>query len=434
MDPKTTVSRREFVRFGCLATPLLTVPAILQARATHAAAAGTSPDETAVILVSLGGGASQFETWDPKPEAPAEYRGTRSPIATAVPGMSFCELMPQLAQVADRTSIVRSVHHRQASHIALHIVETGYDLTDSAKARPGEMPSVGSIVSRMRSGSASELPRFVSLPKPHAYSGPQWVGAEHNFFAVNSDPSSDDFQVKNLTLLPGMDRPRLQARRELRQQVSGQRSLNDLAGQAASIDRFTEQAFDLVTGDRAERAFDLTRETDATRDRYGRTTFGQRALLSRRLVEAGVPFVALRTFDWDDHKELDRRMGQRCPTFDQGLAALIADLAERGLSRRVLVLAMGEFGRTPRVNGSGGRDHWPKVMSVLFAGGEFRMGQVIGGTDSLGSEPVAAPYSPQSVLTMAYRHLGIDPGTAFPDYSGRPRYILEDRQPIAELL
>lgn len=208
---------------------------------------------------------------------------------------------------------------------------------------------------------------------------------------------------------------------------------------ARSMDAFQAQAVELLTGERARQAFDLSQEPDRVRDRYGRTEVGQRMLLARRLVEANVPFVAVRHtpgtgIDWDDHVDLPGRMKRRTPAYDQGLAALIEDLHQRGLHRDVLVVAMGEFGRTPKVNKDAGRDHWPAVASVLLAGGSYRMGQVIGATDSKGSAVTQAPYAPQSVLAMVYRHLGIDPSMTFPDFAGRPRHVLDEREPIVELL
>jgi uncharacterized protein (DUF1501 family) len=208
---------------------------------------------------------------------------------------------------------------------------------------------------------------------------------------------------------------------------------------ANAIDAFQGQALQLLTGEKARQAFDIRQEPDRLRDQYGRTELGQRMLLARRLVEADVPFVAVRHtpgtgIDWDDHIDLPGRMKKRAPAYDQGMAALIEDLRQRGLSRRVLVVAMGEFGRTPKVNKDAGRDHWPGVGSVLLAGGDYRMGQVIGASDSKGGTVAQAPYKPQSVLTMVYRHLGIDPAMTFPDFTGRPRHVLEEREPIVELV
>jgi len=437
MTSRTLFSRREVVKALGASVGGLNLAAVLQGRAhaaEQAASTGQPARSTSVVFVTMGGGPSQFETWDPKPDAPAEYRGEFQPIATSVPGTQFCELFPLQAQMADRLTIVKSVYHEQASHIAEHIVETGYDLQSSANALKGEMPSVGSVVSRVRGISPTGIPGYVSLPRHHAYSGAHWLGAQHHFFAVNDDPNSADFQVSNLALVKNLTSERLVNRQSLLRDFDSDTELHDLGGASASLDAFSQQAFDLVTGDRARQAFDIAQESDQTRDRYGRTTVGQRMLLARRLVEAEVPFVKVRMGDWDDHQQLATRIRARAPQFDQGITALMNDLRDRGLDRDVLVVAFGEFGRTPRINGMGGRDHYPAVNGALFAGGDYRMGQVIGATDRIGSRVTAAPYRPTSVLTMVYRHLGIDPSLTFDDYSGRPRYILEEREPIAELL
>jgi hypothetical protein len=333
----------------------------------------------------------------------------------------------------DRLSVVRSVTHHEASHIALHAVETGYFLRNPGNARKGEMPSVGSVVSRVRGVLTDGLPSYVSLPQPFAYSGAHYLGAQHNGFAVSGDPNAADFQVRNLAVLPALSLERLEDRQTLLRQLDQTRAAADLDGAANAIDAFTRQAMEMMTGEKARTAFDLSRETPQLRDRYGRDAFGQRLLLARRLVESGVPFVLVRTFDWDDHQQLAERMRKRCGPFDASLAALIEDLNERGMSRNVLIVAMGEFGRTPRINAAGGRDHWPGVMSVLFSGGRYRMGQAIGASDSKGATVSESPYRPQQALGMLYRHLGIDPGMTFRDYTGRPRYILEEREPIREL-
>ncbi|MDB5385537.1 MAG: hypothetical protein JWM11_1183 [Planctomycetaceae bacterium] len=389
---------------------------------------------TSVIFVTMGGGPSQFETFDPKPEAPAEYRGAFQSIATNVTGVQFCELLPRLARLADRIAVIRSIHHEQASHIAEHIVETGFDLRNFASTRNGDMPSIGSIVSRLRGVGPSGIPSYVSLPRHHAYSSPHWIGAQHHFFAVDSDPNSETFAVNNLALTGGLNRERLHERKRLQSAFGANRTVADRTGDAAAIDVFSKQAFDLITGERAQRAFNIQAEDPRIRDRYGRNDFGQRLLLARRLVEADVPFITVRTFDWDDHDKIAERMKVRSPIFDTGVSALIEDLRDRGLDRDVLIVTMGEFGRTPRVNQNAGRDHFPAVNSVMLSGGSYRMGQIIGATDRTASQVTAAPYRPQNVLTMVYRHLGIDPATAFNDYSGRPRHILEERGLIAELI
>lgn len=426
--------RRALLKGGILSLSLPGVLDVVKSR-TLAASAARDLSDTAVIFVTLGGGPSQFETYDPKPEAPLEYRGSCSPIATRIAGMQFCELLPHQAAIADKLAVVRSVHHQQASHIAEHLVETGYDLQSSANARKGEMPSVGAVVSRVRSESnRSGLPGFVSIPRHHAYSGAHWLGAQHHFFAVNEDPNDDSFKVTNLAPAGNVTIERLEARQSLLKQFGQGQQLYDQSGQSDSLDAISQQAFELITGEPAQTAFDISRESPSLRDQYGRNTLGQRMLLARRLVEAGVPFVTVRTADWDDHQQLDSRIRLRAPMFDAALSALIEDLSDRGLSRRVLVVAMGEFGRTPRINVNAGRDHWPAVNSVVIAGGRYRMGQVIGRTDRSASRVIEAPYQPQNVLAMVYHHLGIDPSLTFDDYSGRPRYVLEERQLIQELL
>ena len=431
--PVSQLNRRELINSGFTALGTLSLAEILRLRAT-AAPSELPSRQTAVIFITLGGGPSQFETYDPKPNAPAEYRGPFSPIQTNVPGVRFCELLPRQAAIMDQLAIIRSVHHKQASHIAEHIVETGYDLKNSANIRTGEMPSVGAVVSRVRGRNSSDIPSYVSLPRHHAYAGAHWLGAQHHYFAVNDDPNIATFQVSNLSLNSHLDVDRLNDRRTLLQDIDYMKQTRDLAGTADALDTFSQQAFDLITGENARQAFDINQEDAQLRERYGRNTLGQRMLLARRLVEAGVPFVTVRMGDWDDHQQLPEKISKRALLYDTGISALIEDLRQRGLNREVLVVAMGEFGRTPRINANAGRDHWPAVNSVLLSGGDYQMGQVIGATDAIASKVIEAPYQPQNVLTMVYRHLGIEPDLAFADYSGRPRYVLEERQPISELL
>lgn len=434
--PSSDVSRRDFFQAGlAAAVGSLTLPNILRLRA----AASAENRSTAVIFVYLGGGPSQHETFDPKPDAPIEYRGPFRSIPTSVPGVHFSETLPHLAQCMKDVAIIRSVQHHEASHIALHVIESGYFLRNIANARNGEMPAVGCVAARVRGGGTGGLPGFVSLPRPGAYCGPAYLGAQYAPFIVNGNPAAADFEVANLALAKGLTHSVLRDRHRLLRSLDNvPRGLQE-DDAASSMGAFQAQAVELLTGERARQAFDLSQEPDRVRDRYGRTEVGQRMLLARRLVEANVPFVAVRHtpgtgIDWDDHVDLPGRMKRRTPAYDQGLAALIEDLRQRELHRDVLVVAMGEFGRTPKVNKDAGRDHWPAVASVLLAGGSYRMGQVIGATDSKGSSVTQAPYAPQNVLAMVYRHLGIDPSMTFPDFSGRPRHVLDEREPIVELL
>ena len=312
----------------------------------------------------------------------------------------------------------------------MHLIETGYYLQNNANIRSGEMPAVGSVVARMRDRPGRAMPAFVSLPRMFAYSGPHYLGSAYQAFEVREDPNEDNFEVANVALHDSLNTDRLHDRRELLQSFDeAQREFESLGD---GLDRFTQQAFDLVAGDQARMAFDIAREKPEIRDAYGRTSLGQRMLLGRRLVEAGVPYVAIRMGDWDDHIDLPKRIRPRAEMFDQALTTLITDLEDRGLSKKVLVVAMGEFGRTPKVNGKAGRDHWPGVMSVLMAGG-YHMGQVVGASDSHGARPLESIYRPENVLGMLYRHLGIDPAITFNNFAGRPRHILERREPIVEL-
>lgn len=436
MDEKMSqFTRRSVLKSSCLLVGGTGLANVLRLRAMASDAPGRQWNRSkSVIFITQGGGASQFETFDPKPQAPAEYRGVFQSIPTRVAGVHFCELMPELARIADQIAIIRSIHHEQASHIAEHIVETGYDLVSSANGRNGEMPSMGAVVSRVRGVGPSGIPGYVSIPRHHAYSSPHWLGGQHHFFPVDPDPNDKDFAVHNLTMSAQLNVHRLRERRQLQSAISEKNPLTDRTGDAAAIDVFSQQAFDLVTGERAQRAFHIQSEDPRLRDRYGRNPLGQRLLLARRLVEADVPFVTVRMFDWDDHDKLAERMQGRGPVFDRGVAALIEDLKDRGLDREVLVVAMGEFGRTPRVNGMAGRDHFPAVNSVLLAGGSYRMGQAIGASDRNGTQVTQSPYRPQNVLAMVYRHLGIDPALTFNDYSGRPRHVLEERALITELI
>lgn len=410
----------------------LTLSDILRQRAARASS--PSEDLPSVIFIVLGGGASQFETYDPKPDAPAEYRGPFQAIKSNVPGVQVCETLPQQAKRMNRMAIVRSIHHREASHIAMHMVETGYFLRNSGNARKGEMPAVGPIVSRCLEHRVKDIPAAVTLPRPFAYIDAHYLGAAYNFFAVRADPVKPEFQVKNLVLNSRLDVSKLEDRRKLKQAFDQERRVFDLHNEQAAMDRFSQQAYDLITGERARRAFDIAQEPSRLRDRYGRTSFGQRLILARRLAEAGVPFIRVALAGWDHHEQMEKKTKEYVPQYDTGVAALIDDIHQRGLSKKILIVAMGEFGRTPRINGKAGRDHWPSLMSVMLSGGAYKMGQVIGASDSTGSKVKERPYKPQSVLAMMYRHLGIDPERTFLDYSGRPRYILEEREPIEELM
>jgi hypothetical protein len=428
------ITRRGILKAGLAGAIGLSLPDLLRLQAASAQGSSSRKD-TAVIFLELAGGPTQHETYDPKPDAPEEYRGPFKPIATNVPGIRLSQLMVEQAKVMDKLAIIRSIHHGTSSHLT----QTGYYLRDRQN-RKNEMPCIGSVTAHLRGANAPGMPPFVSIPSIMRYGGAAYLGQAYNPYETGRyDSRSGGFRVRNLTLVKGVTLGRLEDRRTLLDAFDEERRLFDTGGVADSMDQFNRQAFEMVTGDRAREAFDLTTEDERLRERYGldKRGMGQGLLLARRLVERGVTFVSVRMNtqgSWDDHNQIDKRMKAKGPGYDRAVAALVRDLHERGLDRKVLVVAMGEFGRTPRVNKNAGRDHWGRVMSVLLAGGGLRTGQVIGASDSKGAVPTDRPYRPENVLAVVYRHLGIDPALTLPDLSGRPRHLLEERRLITELL
>ncbi|MEO2033691.1 MAG: DUF1501 domain-containing protein [Planctomycetaceae bacterium] len=427
------IARRNLLKAGYLGLGGLSLPDVLRLRT--ASANHTVTDTRAVIFVELAGGPSQFETYDPKPLAPLEYRGEFGVVSTNLPGVLFSELMVEQAKLMDKLSIVRSVHHQSNSHDpSSHLSQTGYYKRGpkGGQSSADTMPCFGSVISRVRGPNVSGLPAYVAVPGVMRNGRASYLGKAYNPFETVNDPVHPDFRVENLSPVSGLTDVRFDDRRGLLSALDRQRRLFDRQRSARAIDQFREQSFELVTGVRARAAFDLQAESDRLRDAYGRHTTGQSLLMARRLVEAGVTCVTVRVTGWDDHGKLARGLKQRGPAYDQGMAALVRDLYARGMNEQVLVVAMGEFGRTPRYNRDAGRDHWGAVMSVLLAGGGLRPG-IVGASNSKGELPAAAPYRPENVLAMIYRHLGIDPQLTFNDFAGRPRYILEERGLITEL-
>ncbi|MEQ8787503.1 MAG: DUF1501 domain-containing protein [Pirellulaceae bacterium] len=427
------LSRRTLLKVGALGLGGLTLPQLLAWRSA-ARAAGKSMPETSVIFVEMAGGPTHMETYDPKPDSPIEYRGPLGVTPTTTPGVYFSELMQQQAKAFDKLAVIRSIHHDSSSHgTSAHLTQTGYYLRNNQN-RSNDMPCAGSVASRVKGASAPGIPAYVALGRTMRFGEAAYLGKAFNPFVVSRDPSASNFQVDNLDLVSGLTSNRIDGRRNLLDQLDSSRRLRDTEGVSESVDQFTTGAYEMVTSGRALEAFQIDKEPDAARDRYGRNQTGQSMLLARRLVEAGVTFVSIRTGSWDDHNGIEKRMKDKGPSFDQGLAALIEDLHQRGRDRDVMVVAMGEFGRTPRINNNAGRDHWGRVMSVMMAGGGLRTGQIIGRSNNKGEVPQDNPYRPENVLAMVYRHLGIDTKMTFPDLAGRPRYILEDDALIHELV
>lgn len=447
------VRRREFLQAGVLALGGLSLADVLAGRAR----AGLSNAETAVILLYLHGGPSQLETYDLKPLAPSEYRSVFRPIPTNVPGLDICELFPLQAKIADKFSLVRSLHHTVGIHSDGGIVVlTGKTPSklDPTSQSVSEHPDFGSVAGRMLGQHPDAIPRYVAVPQKLYMVRPAYLGAHHGPFVVG-DPSDAGYAPPKLQLAAGSEGAVFEDRRSLLKQLDRLRSDLDLHSSLDGMDKFRQLAFQMLTSPKTADAFDIRKEPIGLRDRYGRNLWGQSCLLARRLAEAGTSVISLSIntpksgeefTNWDDHGANAGRPGHfanymrvRLPYLDQALSALIEDIFERGLDKRIMVVVMGEFGRTPRISyyapkDAHGRDHWPDAYSALISGGGLKMGQVIGATNSKSEYPTQRPCTPNDLLALVYRHLGVDYHHAFLDHSGRPVPILNDGAPIPELL
>jgi len=432
------INRRDLLRAGILGLGGPTLTDVLRLRAQGSVQA--SP--RSVVMVWLNGGPSHIDMYDLKPDAPAEFRGAFKPIQTNVPGFDICELMPLQAKIADKLALIRTLQFKEATHLPEEVF-TGY-------VEAAQKPPFGSVISRFR-GGPNDLPAYVSLGKRVYGTGgggigesekPYYLGASHGPLYVESMDSSNgkvenDVAVRNLGRHADTTQERLNDRRQLLQALDSQRRVLDRRNEAGNMDAFTARAFDILTSPRAREAFDLEREPRQVRERYGPQLFnwGRKLLMARRLVEAGVPVVMLQAGGWDMHYDTFTSLRRVLPVLDQAIHTFVTDLHERGLDKEVLVLIMGEFGRTPRISPAqkGGRNHWPEASFVLCAGA-VRTGQVIGESDSRAERPKSRPLSSQNVLATIYHLLGIDPKLQVPDFSGRPTPLLDDAEPIAELV
>lgn len=460
----SSASRREFLRLGLTGLGSLSLPALFRLRAE--AATTSSKPLTAVIVVWLRGGCSHLDTYDPKPDAPSDYRGPFETIDTRTQGLRFSELLPRQAAISDKFTVLRSMAHTGGGHPAGSLQLLSGDPAALDKSKP-VYPDFMTVAHFMRSRAAHTLPNYVGVNPITRYdgfqiAGPAYLGPSFEPFAVTGDPSSPQFQVPNIGMSDSRQTSRVRDRIHLRQSLDQLRRDVDSSGLMDAMDRFESQALGLLTSKEAAQAFDLNHELPEVRDRYGRHQWGQQCLMARRLVEAGVEIVTT-TFDgplcgrvanWDDHAvnhHVFDALTYRAPFFDQAVSALIEDIYARGLDRRVLVVVTGEFGRTPRItyvgsSGEGkasapagivqpGRDHWPRANSMLWAGGGIRTGRIIGGTDRRGEDVVDRRVGPQDFLATIYQHLGIDYRHAtIPDLTGRPTPIVTDGQAIPELL
>lgn len=431
--PAGPISRRRVLQLGVPALGL-GLADLLRARAV----AGPGPDPSrrrSVIVFWTHGGMSQQDTYDLKPDAPAQYRGAYRPIATSAPGVLVTERFPRQALVMDRLSVVRSVRHGNAIHApSAHWMQTGHFGPTLARNAP-QKPSFGSVIARAVGARSPDMPAYVTVPKSEAfgYQGAVYLGAAYQPFEVGADPSAADFRVANLALPGGLSLETLRTRSAVLKEFDTLRREIDAGGVMAGLDTFKAQALEMVTGDRVRAAFDIGREDPRLRDRYGRHPYGQGALLARRLVEAGSTCVTVNTGYWDHHDDIEKNLEQHLPPLDAAVATLVDDLDRRGMLDDVLIFCAGEFGRTPLINGHAGRDHWPNCFSVVFGGGGLKGGRIVGASEPRGGDVSDRPVGPQDLLATIYKALGIPLDLHFPDASGRPVSIVGAGKPIEEL-
>lgn len=462
-----TNNRRCFLQAGLAGFATLSLPGILRLRATHglqAAESGKSTEKKAVIMVWQPGGCSHIDTYDPKPDATSEYRGPFGIIPTKVPGLNFTELLPRQAAIADRFTVLRSMRQSAGGHPAgsMQLLSGDSDTRDKPKPRLPDWMSVANYLRSQEGPRQTPLPTYVGINPPLEYNGPAYLGDAYSPFVVSGDPSLPTFSVPNIGLVDPNEVRRLGRRIALRRNLDTLERAFDRQRELAALDEFETQAMTLLTDPRTKEAFDLTKEDDKTRDRYGRNSWGQQLLLARRLVEAGVEVLTTslngklcgRVGNWDDHAvnhHVFDALKFRAGAYDQAVSALIEDIYARGLDKRVLVVVTGEFGRTPKIEyspstGAGdasapagtkqpGRDHWPRAFSNIWAGGGIQTGRVIGATDRRGEDVVERICGPGDFLATIYHHLGIDSAkTLIKDFNGRPTPIVDHGKPIPELM
>ena len=434
------VSRRDFLQLGLGGSVGVGLSSLLRMKAQAASGTGSASAKKNVncILVWLDGGPSHYETFDPKPNAPDGIRGEFGSIPTSVPGTHFSEVVPHMAKVADKVSIIRSIAHTDPNHGGgNHYMMTGAPtpVPVSCGAVVTFHPSFGSMVSYDR-GIRSGLPAYMSLPRVSRSGGPNFLGGEHAPFVVDGDPNNIKFKVRDVVLPNQVNEFRATSRRQLRHSLDRLTRFTDAAAKdpAVTFDQYYEQGVDLVTSPKAQDAFDIFNEPETTREKFGRNSLGQRLLMARRLVEVGVSFVTVYYGGWDNHTGIfERFKGSFMSRLDQGVAALVNDLDERGMMDNTLLLVLGEFGRTPKINKDAGRDHWPHAMSVLAAGAGVPRGGIIGATDSKGYYASENVYRPEDFAASLYTKLGIDPHQILHKTSGRPVQLVNNGGLIKEL-
>ncbi len=446
------VNRRQFLRVGALGGAL-SLADMLRLKAQAKSGAESPIPNKSVIMVYLLGGPAQLDTWDLKPDAPAEYRGPFKPIKTKVAGLDICELFPKQAAIMDKLAVIRSLSTKAPNGHSDAEIMTGLNEIEGARTHH---PCIGSVISKMRGMSDQGVPPYVALrkltfptktplPTMLFYLQSGILGSAHRPFMPQDDG------MKDLALSADVSMNRLGERKSLLKGFDRLRRDLDVSGDMAGVDEYQGRAYDILTSSALANALDLSKEDNRAIDRYSIRgdarnygfadgySIGTQLLLARRLIEAGAGFVEVALGYWDTHGPANvlgfpKFKDTLCPRLDQALSALIEDLHQRGLEKDVVVVVWGEFGRSPRINKDAGRDHWLPAMSALIAGGGLQTGQVIGSTDARGEYPKDRPYRVSNVLSTIYQAIGIDPATSFKDGSGRPVYLLDDREPVRELL
>lgn len=423
--------RRDFIRVGVVGSLGLTLGDFfkMQAKADIKNYVSKEGVAKSVIQIVLPGGMAHQESWDPKPEAPLEYRGPFAVAKTKLPGVVFNENFRSLAQIADKLTVIRSIAGKEADHgRASYTMYTGY-----RKSPAIEHPSLGAIVSH-EFGPRKNLPPYVAVPNATEYGGTGYLGSQFGPFGIGSDPGRPNYQVRDLMLPPGVDDRRFSTRREIRSVVDDHfRKQADKAEALGAMDEFYQRAYAMISSPAAREAFDINKEPAATREKYGPSEAGPRFLLARRLVEAGVRFVTVSYGGWDMHAGIENAMRRQAPGLDSALAGLVRDLDDRGMLGSTIVLVTSEFGRTPKINASAGRDHFPRVFSFAVAGGGFKPG-VFGSSNSTASEPEENPVRVEDVLTTVYHQLGINADKEIMAPGGRPIEIIDGGEVVKGLL
>jgi hypothetical protein len=429
---RTRMNRRGFLTVGTIGLGGLTLADVLrlEAHADQKSYAAIAAKADSVIHIFLPGGIAHQETFDPKPFAPIEYRGDMGSIPTKIEGERFSQTLPQTAQIADKLTVIRSMTHGEAAHErGTHNMFTGYRPSPAL-----QYPSMGSVVSH-EFGPKNNLPPYVCIPnQPNTYAGTGYLSSSFSPFSLGRDPADPGFQVQDLNLPGGITESRFTTRRSVLDAINAHFADREKSDNIAAMDTFYQRAYSLISSQKAREAFNIAAEPAKVRDEYGRHAAGQRMLLARRLVGAGVRFVTVDYGGWDMHTQIVAGMNGQMPPFDQAFSALIRDLDRTGLLNRTVVMVSSEFGRTPKINKDAGRDHWPKVFSVVLAGGGIKGGYIHGASNATATEPERDPMGPEDLATTVYHLLGIVADKELMAPGNRPIEIVDNGKVVKELL